>query len=153
MWVFIRFSHVWLFVTLWIVACQISLSLGFSRQEYWSGLPCPPPGDLHDPGIELESCVSPALQEPSGKPKYCISVSYFYYILVSGDNVRNKWQFLNSRGRILWKDRLHRKPGNRQFHKEGPGSGWGYGGHKRGSPSASSQGGYFQDRSAGSWRE
>ena len=34
------------------VACQASLSMGFSRQEYWSGLPCPPPGDLPDPGIE-----------------------------------------------------------------------------------------------------
>ena len=38
------FSRVWLFATLWTVACQIRLSMGFSRQEYWSGLPCPPPG-------------------------------------------------------------------------------------------------------------
>ena len=35
--------------------------MGFSRQEYWNGLPCPPPGDLHDPGIELASLMSPAL--------------------------------------------------------------------------------------------
>ena len=35
----------------WTAACQASLSMGFSRQEYWSGLPCPPPGDLSDPGI------------------------------------------------------------------------------------------------------
>ena len=47
-----HFSCVWLFVTLWTVAHQASLSMGFSKQEYWSGLPCPPPGDLPDPGIE-----------------------------------------------------------------------------------------------------
>ena len=40
---------------------QAPLSVGFSRQEYWSGLPCPPPGGLPDPGIELVSLVSPAL--------------------------------------------------------------------------------------------
>ena len=45
--------------TPWTVACQASLSMGFSRQEYWSGLPFPSPGDLPDPGIEL---VSPALE-------------------------------------------------------------------------------------------
>ena len=48
-------------VTLCIVAYQAPLSMGFSRQEYWSGLPCPPPGGLSDPGIELESLVAPAL--------------------------------------------------------------------------------------------
>ena len=47
-----RFSHVQLFATLWAVTHQASLSLGFSRQEHWSGLPCPPPGDLSYPGIE-----------------------------------------------------------------------------------------------------
>ena len=46
-----RFSHVRLFVTPWIVARQTPLSMGFSRQEYWSGLPCPPPGDLPNPGM------------------------------------------------------------------------------------------------------
>ena len=54
-----------LFVTLWAVAHQASLSMGFSRQEYLSGLPCPPPGDLPDPGIEPASLVSPALQADS----------------------------------------------------------------------------------------
>ena len=43
------------------VALQVSLSMGFSRQEYWSGLPFPPPGDLPDPGIEPMSLMSPAL--------------------------------------------------------------------------------------------
>ena len=46
-----RFSHAWLFVTLWTVARQAPLAMGFSRQEYWSALPCPPLGDLPDPGI------------------------------------------------------------------------------------------------------
>ena len=48
-----RFSHVWRFATLWTVALQAPLSMRFSRQEYWSGLPCPPPGDFPDPGIKL----------------------------------------------------------------------------------------------------
>ena len=56
-----RFSRVRLFVTLRTVAPQASLCMGFPRQEYWSGLPCPPPGDLPDPGIESPSLVSPAL--------------------------------------------------------------------------------------------
>ena len=41
-----HFSHVQLFATLWTVAHQAPLSMGFSRQDHWSGLPCPPPGDL-----------------------------------------------------------------------------------------------------------
>ena len=45
----------------WTVALQASLSMGFSRQEYWSGLPCTPPGDIPDQGIELTSLRSPAL--------------------------------------------------------------------------------------------
>ena len=55
----------------WTVACQAPLSMGFPRQEYWSGLPFPSPGDLPDPGIKLGS---PALQadslpsEPPRKP-------------------------------------------------------------------------------------
>ena len=47
--------------TLWTAACQAPLSTGFSRQEYWSGLPCLPSGDLHDPGIEPRSLTSFAL--------------------------------------------------------------------------------------------
>ena len=48
-------GHVWLFATQWTVACQVPPSMGFSRQEYWSGLPLPSPGDLPDPGIQLGS--------------------------------------------------------------------------------------------------
>ena len=64
-------SHVQLFATLWTVAYHASLSMGFSRYEYWSGLTRPSPGDLPKPGIKPRS---PALQadalpsEPPGKP-------------------------------------------------------------------------------------
>ena len=66
-------SHVRLFATPWTVTYQVPPSMGFSRQEYWSGLPFPSPGDLPDPGIEPRS---PALEadaltsEPPGKPLY-----------------------------------------------------------------------------------
>ena len=51
-WLPSRFSRVWLFLTLWTVAHQFPLSVGFCRQEYWSGLPCLSPGDLPNPGIK-----------------------------------------------------------------------------------------------------
>ena len=63
-----------LFSTLWSVTCQAPLSMEFSRQAYWSGLPFPSPENLSDPGIEPESPVSPALvsrfftPQPPGKP-------------------------------------------------------------------------------------
>ena len=56
-----HFSCCKLFVILWTVACQASLSMGFSRLEYWSGLPYPSPGDLPNPGIKPASLISPAL--------------------------------------------------------------------------------------------
>ena len=65
-------SHVQLLATPWTVALQAPLSMEFSRQDYWSGLPFPSPGDLPDPGIKP---MSPALAdrffttEPPGKPK------------------------------------------------------------------------------------
>ena len=66
-----HFSRVRFFETAWTVARQAPLFVGFSRQDYWSGLPCPPLGDLPDPGVEPRF---PALQadslpsEPPGKP-------------------------------------------------------------------------------------
>ena len=60
-WVLSHFSRVWLSVTLWTVAHQPPLSMGFSRQEYCSGLPCPPPGNLPNPGIKPLSLMSPVL--------------------------------------------------------------------------------------------
>ena len=56
-----RFSRARLCMTLWTAALQAPLSMGFSRQEYWSGFPYPPPGDLPDPGIEPAFLMSPAL--------------------------------------------------------------------------------------------
>ena len=53
-----HFSCVQLFVTLWTISCQASMSVGFSRQEYWSRLLYPPPGDLPNPGIEPVSLMS-----------------------------------------------------------------------------------------------
>ena len=50
-------------MTPWTVACHAPLSMEFSRQENWSGLPCPPPGDLPDPGIKLAPLISPALAD------------------------------------------------------------------------------------------
>ena len=79
-----HFSHVRLFATPWIVAHQAPLSMGFSRQEYWGGLPSPSPGDLPNPGIKPGS---PALQadylptELGGKP-----YSYIYI------NMKNELQ-------------------------------------------------------------
>ena len=58
-------SHIQLFVTLWTIALQAPLSMGFSRQEYWSGFPCPPPGDRPNPGMEPVSPAAPALQADS----------------------------------------------------------------------------------------
>ena len=78
------FSHVRLFATLWTIACQAPLSMGFSRHEYWSGLPCPPPGDL--PGIKSKS---PALQgdslpsEPPGNAQHSFGFLYIFFSSIS----------------------------------------------------------------------
>jgi len=73
--------------SLWTAACQVPLSMGFSRQEYWSGLPCPPPGDLPDPGIKPASLPSnlhwqagSLLLAPPGKPFTC------YCCILKSDN-------------------------------------------------------------------
>ena len=64
------------FMTPWTVACQALLSMGFPRQEYWSGFPLPTPGDLPGPGLKPTSLASPALAgrffttEPPGKPLF-----------------------------------------------------------------------------------
>ena len=75
-------SRVWSFATPWTVARQAPLSMGFPRQEYWSGLPFPPPGDLPDPGIEPAS-PAPALADESStavsprKPSVVFTLSLF----------------------------------------------------------------------------
>ena len=91
-------SCVWLFATPWTVAHQAPPSMGFSRQEYWSWLPCPPPGNCPDPGVEPVSLTSPGLagrlfatsttrEAPSGlyPPLIFIGVQFIYNLaLVSG---------------------------------------------------------------------
>ena len=68
-------THIQIFASPRTVAHQAPLSMGFSRQEYWRGLSCPPSGDLPNPGIEPASLKSPALAgrffttETPGKPK------------------------------------------------------------------------------------
>jgi len=82
-------SCIRLLVTPWTVAYQVSLSMGFSRQEYWSGLPFPSPGDLPDPGIKPRSPILEAdalTSEPPGKP-YCVAHSR----LTINISWRNKW--------------------------------------------------------------
>ena len=90
-----HFSRVWLFATAWTVTRQTPLSMGFSRQEYQSGLPCPPPGDLSDSGIEPMSPVASALQVDSlplshnRKPIYPHTNKQFLDInLVSGSSTQ-----------------------------------------------------------------
>ena len=89
------FSRVRLFATPWTVTHQAPPPMGFSRQEYWSGLPFPSPGDLPDPGIEPRS---PALQadaltsEPPGKPKNSTEIHIkqeyiLFYILKQNNNI------------------------------------------------------------------
>ena len=64
-------SWVRLFVTRWTLANQAPLSMGLCRQEYWGGLPFPPPGDLPDPGTDPHLCTAGRFltAEPSGKPQ------------------------------------------------------------------------------------
>ena len=72
-------------VTPWTVDCQAPLSMGFRRQEYWSGLPYPPARNLPDPGMEPVSLMSPALQAgslplaPCGKPFLEYRVPHFHF--------------------------------------------------------------------------
>ena len=79
-------SPVHLFDAPWTVACQVSLSIGFSKKEYWSGLPFPPPGDLPDPGIESKSppfCILAGeffTSEPPGNPWLHVARGYCMYV-------------------------------------------------------------------------
>ena len=76
-------SRVWLFVTPWTVAYQAPLSMEFSRQEYWSGLPFPSPGDLPDPGNEPGSPTLQADALPSEPPEKPLGVCLLVWLLSS----------------------------------------------------------------------
>ena len=82
-----RFSCVWPFATPSTIAHQAPLSMGFSRQEYWSGLPCPPPWNLSNPGTEPTSLCHLLWQSgslplaPPGTPKYTYSYDNIMYVI------------------------------------------------------------------------
>ena len=80
------FSCVRLFVTPWTIAHQAPLSMGISRQEYWSGLPCPAPGDLLDKDRALVSCIAGRffIAEPPEKPQTSPSQSFLFSHRSSG---------------------------------------------------------------------
>ena len=105
-------SSIDLFVTPWTIACQAPLFVGFPRQEYWSGLSFPPPGDLPDPGIEHVSPVSTALANgfnimlPPGKPKVCLvqilGKLYCHFPEESGECLVTSISFQISRKNGIW---------------------------------------------------
>ena len=95
------FYCVWLFVTLQAAAHKAPLSMGFSRQEYWSRLPCPPPGDLPNPRTEPTSLISPALAggffttsttwEANSHPRDCEMVYHcsFYFVSLMANDIEH----------------------------------------------------------------
>ena len=99
-------SRIWLFATLWTVAHQAPPSMGFSRQEYWSGLPFPSPGDLPNPGIKPRS---PALQadaltsQPPGKPFWVRGklLAFYWYNLTKCKRKCSLFWLLVCSGNIL----------------------------------------------------
>ena len=109
----VKLSHVQLFATLWTVAHQASLSMGFFRQEYWSGLPFPPLRDLPNPGIEPTSPDFLVLQPDSLPLSHQGSRTIFYY----------KWQIQFSNSIIpetvgqTTSQCLKRKTSNTQVYK------------------------------------
>ena len=97
------------FVTLWTVAHQAPLSMGFLRQEYWSGLPFPSPRDLPDPGIEL---TSPALAggfftpEPPGKPSHLHATGILVTLQVSSKATSSMKPARQTEGLLPWDSHL-----------------------------------------------
>ena len=78
-------SHVHLFATPQTVAYQASLSMGFSRQEYWSGLPFPSPGNLPNPGIEPRSLALKAVYTHIYTHTHILNLLYLFYLLMDSD--------------------------------------------------------------------
>ena len=93
------FSHVRLFTTLWTTAHQAPLSMGFFRQEYWSGLPCPSPRNFPDSGIEPVSSVAPTLQVDS----YCWATGEAWKEVRDAMNYPIVWQSKSTQSKdLLW---------------------------------------------------
>ena len=85
-----HFSHVQQFATLWTITHQVSLCMEFSRQEYWSGLPCPSPQDLPNSGIEPVSLPSPALADG------------FFTISATWEAIKRSYQLIKEWNLIKW---------------------------------------------------
>ena len=107
-------SHAQFFKTLWTVAHQAPLSMGFSRQEYQSGLPFPPPGNLPNPGIKPASPVAPLLAggffttEPTGKP---LRAFMNIFKMTSTLQANTLWVWTE-----IWQTRhLHSRPKNKVY--------------------------------------
>ena len=96
------FSCVQLFVTPWTVVRQPPLSMGFSRQEYWSGLPCPPPRDLSDPGIEPKSLLSPALAQGFFTTSATWEAPYGATLLSNGDETTSRYNIMMQMDLKTW---------------------------------------------------
>ena len=99
-----HFSHVQLFAILWTVTHQAPLSMGFSRQDYWSGLPCPPPGELLNPRIEFASPVSPALQVDSSPLTHqgsALLPLYVSQIFSTTMNAKNMFELYSGDTRLM----------------------------------------------------
>ena len=101
-----HFSHIQLFATPWTVACQPPLAIGFSRQKYWTGLPCSLPGDLPDPGIKPVPFICPAVAgvffttSTPGKPCLIINtlkqVSPFLLLLLQSVPTQRPKEYLEN---------------------------------------------------------
>ena len=100
------FNHVQLLVTPWTIAHQASLSMGFSKQEYWSELPCPTPGDLPDPGIEPMSLMSPALTEAHRIKRHCSKTVRTYSVFHEKQTLINKGGHWVPMGRQLYEEKV-----------------------------------------------
>ena len=87
-----------LFETLWTIADHAPLSTGFSTQEHWSGLPCPPPGDLPDPGIEHRSVASPALAGGF----FTTSTAWEAHIYTATCKADSSWEAAAQHGELSW---------------------------------------------------
>ena len=95
-----------LFATLWAIAHQASLFIGFFRQEYWSGLPCPPSGDLLKPEIEPMSLTSPTriLNETANQTQKCMFRSSKMALGIQRCLIRTPITVINRVNRVKWKD-------------------------------------------------
>ena len=104
-----HFSHGPLFVTPWTVACQAPLSRGVSRREYWSGLLCPPPGALPNPGVEPTCLTSPAL----ARGFFTTSATWEAHVYPAKCKINSYWEAAmkhreSSASMVLWWPRMVR---------------------------------------------